>query len=160
MTHHKDFTPPDLFDRVRDQSDAVPPWRIPFKEAACAYAVRTMYEAPSSGDADDDGDSDAVDVYVRAQFKHRVSRLILPEFIPRGVPLCLAGGSKGNGHEVIVNGFPTMARHVFDLNVWSTDIKRIGRFDLVPLGLVYDWMVSPALLGWVEDIGGKRVYHA
>lgn len=144
----------DVLERIRQQSEHGPA----FPKGYCALAVRTVFEAPSSGDADHDDDDDAIDVWVRAQHKHHVDLSLIESGyrFPRAVPTLLGGGSEGHGHIVVTTGFGIG----YNSKLWSVDIKRTGYFDLTTLGELLDWMVHPKLLGWVEDLGGKRVVAA
>lgn len=111
----------------------------------CAVFTRTAFGAPAIGDFDGDGAADAEDVWKAAKHKHPTSN---PADIPRGVPVFWSGGSADNGHAAVSAGNGLM---------WSTDIKRAGQVDLVPIDDVRrKWGMK--LLGWSEDINGVRVY--
>lgn len=67
---------------------------------------------------------------------------------PAGVPVFWSGGSRGYGHVAISDGLGA---------VYSTDVKRDGRFDRVPLAWVHThWGLT--YLGWTETLEGKRIY--
>ena len=103
----------------------------------CLMAVRECYGFPAVED-------DAIGSWSSSAHKHRVSD---PNRIPRGVPVYWSGGSKGHGHIAIANG---------DGTCWSTDIKRIGFFDRVPITQIHDhWGLT--LLGWSEEVNGFLV---
>lgn len=66
---------------------------------------------------------------------------------PAGVPVFWSGGSAGDGHIAIADGHG---------NVWSTDILRPAKWDLVPLGLIASkWNLKP--LGWSSRLNGVTV---
>jgi len=70
-----------------------------------------------------------------------------PASIPRGVPIYWTGGSHGYGHVAIATG---------DGNCWSTDIRRTGYFDLVPITEIHaKWGLT--LVGWTDDVNGVVV---
>lgn len=67
---------------------------------------------------------------------------------PAGVPVFWSGGHSGAGHIAIADG---------NGNVWSTDIKRPGKFDLVPIAKIHSaWGLK--LLGWTDRLGTTSVY--
>lgn len=67
---------------------------------------------------------------------------------PAGVPVFWSGGSAGAGHVAISDGKG---------NVWSTDIERSGKWDLVPVADIHArWGLK--YLGWSERLNGVRVY--
>lgn len=67
---------------------------------------------------------------------------------PAGVPVFWSGGSAGDGHIAIADG---------NGNVWSTDIKREGKWDLVPIAEIHsNWGLKYE--GWTEILNGVRVY--
>ena len=67
---------------------------------------------------------------------------------PAGVPVFWSGGSQGFGHVAISDG---------NGNVWSTDIKREGKWDLVPIAEIHTkWGLNYE--GWTELLNGTRVY--
>ena len=69
---------------------------------------------------------------------------------PAGVPVFWSGGSTGAGHIAIADGLG---------NVWSTDIRREGKFDLVPLAEIHNkWGLK--YLGWTNTLNGVLVYEA
>lgn len=68
--------------------------------------------------------------------------------IPRGVPIWWTGGSKGFGHVAIATG---------DGQCWSTDIRRPGMFDKVPISEIHAEWGMP-FEGWSEDINDVTVY--
>lgn len=111
----------------------------------CAVFTRTAFGAPAIGDHDGDGAADAEDVWKAAKHKHPETN---PARIPRGVPVFWSGGAGDHGHAAVSAGNALM---------WSTDVKRTGYVDLVPIDDVRrKWGLT--LLGWTEDINGVRVY--
>lgn len=67
---------------------------------------------------------------------------------PLGVPVFWKGGSAGAGHVAIADG---------NGNVWSTDIRRDGKVDLVPIGEIHaQWGL--VYLGWLDELNGVSVY--
>lgn len=127
------------------------------KAGMCAFEVRKLYSAPSSGDADHDDDADAVDVYLRAAptDRRRISLADLEHGVElwRGAPLVLAGGSAGHGHIVVPTG---RGRGLGSL-VWSPDTKRARWFDRVTVGDVLAWVNHGSTLGQVRTLGGVRI---
>ena len=118
----------------------------PFGLGECLLRTRLLFDAPSIGDFDGDGSADAEDGWKAAEFKHPFDGDY--NGVPRGVPFWWSGGSDDNGH---------VAPTIGSAACWSTDIKRIGFYDLVPLARIHDqWGLTP--LGWTEDINGVRVF--
>ena len=90
-------------------------------------------------------DPDASTAWALAKYRHTQTN---PVSIPRGVPVFWTGGSSGHGHIAIATG---------DGTCWSTDIRRTGYFDRVPIAEIHDrWGLT--LVGWTEDINGVRVW--
>lgn len=76
--------------------------------------------------------------------KHRTSD---PHGIPRGYPVWWTGGSHGFGHVAISAGRGMC---------WSTDLRRPGYFDFVPIDEIRaKWGLT--LVGWSEDLNGQTV---
>lgn len=89
--------------------------------------------------------ADAIGAWLDAKHKHIETD---PRRIPRGAPIFWSGGSGGHGHIAIKAGAK---------NCWSTDIKRPGYFDKVPVSLIAErWGLK--LLGWSSDLNGVEVY--
>lgn len=66
---------------------------------------------------------------------------------PANVPVFWSGGPHGYGHVAIADG---------QGRVWSTDILRKGKVDLVPLATIHaKWGLK--YLGWTETLNGIRV---
>lgn len=65
---------------------------------------------------------------------------------PAGVPVFWGGGS---GHVAIADGHG---------NVWSTDIRRSGLVDLVPIGEIHSKWGKP-YLGWADVLNTVRVFN-
>lgn len=98
---------------------------------------------------------DAAEAWHQARFPHtKPAGTSLGEFIesiPRGVPVFWVGGSAGHGHIAISTGFGGRC--------WSTDIRRPGYFDKVPISEVTNkWGMTFA--GWSEDLNGAYVWAA
>ena len=111
----------------------------------CAVFTRSAFGQPAIGDYDGDGAADAEDMWKAAKHKHPETN---PARIPRAVPIFWAGGAGDHGHAAISVGNSLM---------WSTDLKRTGYVDLVPIDDVRrKWGLT--LLGWTEDLNGVRVY--
>ena len=107
----------------------------------CQLWTRTVCGAPSVGDWDSDGMSDAEDGWKSEPAKYRHPGDRNP---PAGVPVSYGGGSNDNGHRAISLGHGMIR---------STDAGGRGRVATVPLewperawGLVY--------LGWSETCDG------
>lgn len=87
---------------------------------------------------------DAASAWVGAQKRHHQTS---PTAIPRGYPVFWVGGSSKHGHVAISAG---------EGFCWSTDIKRPGRFDRVPIVEIHQrWGLQ--LVGWTEDLNGATV---
>lgn len=117
-----------------------------FAEGSCQIAVRTCFGVPSVGDFDGDGAADAEDAWKASKGKHPETD---PTKIPRGYPIFWGGGSHDNGHVAVSAGAGLC---------WSTDIKRTGFFDLVPITLIHEKWGLP-LFGWVEEYDGFPLEH-
>lgn len=92
--------------------------------------------------------ADAIGAWNAAKYKHAAAQVRLAD-VPAGVPIFWSGGSGGHGHVAIAavkRGY-----------CWSTDIRRPGYFDRVPIAeIAAKWGL--AILGWTEDLNGVRVY--
>ena len=108
----------------------------------CARWTREQYGIGPSGDADHDGDVDALDAWARSVGKHAGDRNP-----PPGVPVFYAGGRSGHGHAAMswYNGL-----------IRSTDAPNMGHVGNVALnypervwGLTY--------LGWAEGMSGVLI---
>lgn len=108
----------------------------------CQLWTRTIFGAPSVGDFDKDGDSDAVDGWKHATKKHAGDRTP-----PRGVPVAWSGGSKGYGHRAVSLG---------NGKVRSTDAPSLAKVGTVDLNwFEKNWGLK--YLGWSEDISGLLI---
>lgn len=67
---------------------------------------------------------------------------------PPAVPVYWTGGSSGAGHAAVSAGGG---------NIWSTDIKRHGKVDLVSIAYLNSHWGLP-YAGWTEKINGVKVY--
>lgn len=106
----------------------------------CLRQVRKCYGIDALWD-------DAAEAWREA---HRRHPEVDPAAIPRGVPIFWTGGSGGHGHIAISSG------HGNGL-CWSTDIRRAGYFDHVPIEEIgRTWGLT--LVGWTEDLNGVRVW--
>ena len=104
----------------------------------CLREVRECYDVGPKA-------ADAIGAWLDAKSKHIETD---PRKIPRGAPVFWSGGTGGHGHIAIKAGR--------DL-CWSTDIKRPGYFDKVPVDLIRQrWGLK--LLGWTNDVNGVVVY--
>jgi hypothetical protein len=110
-----------------------------FGTGECMMRVRMCYGRPSIGDFDGDGSADAEDGWKAAHVKHGPN---VPS--KRGYPVFWTGGSNDNGHVAIAAG---------EGMCWSTDIRRPGFFDFVPITEIRDkWGLT--YVGWAEDLAG------
>jgi hypothetical protein len=115
----------------------------------CQKVTHEWFNAPSAGDADQDGDYDAVDGWVS---EPSVARHPGDRKPPKGVPLRFSGGSKGYGHSCISRDDSGGARST-DMgpsgysagHVGNTTISDIERH----MGVHY--------LGWSETIDGQPI---
>lgn len=111
-----------------------------FGYGLCLQRCRMCYDVDAL-------EPDAASAWAHAKFRHTQTN---PVKIPRGVPVFWTGGSSGHGHIAISTG---------DGWCWSTDIKRTGYFDKVPIADIHSqWGLT--LVGWTEDINGVRVWDA
>lgn len=107
----------------------------------CKKQVRLLYGVPS------DGTPDAASAWAAAEHRHPADTPL--HDVPRGALVWWTGGKEGHGHVALYAGGG---------HVWSTDIERPGRFDLVPTTrITAAWGLK--LVGWSEDIDGVRVIH-
>lgn len=112
---------------------------LPDTTGQCLHDVRTMYGIEV-------GSPTAIDAYKTAGGKNQHTWYDAPA----GVPVFWSGGSTGAGHIAISDGLG---------NVWSTDIRRDGRFDLVPLAEIHNkWNLK--YVGWTNTLNGVLVYEA
>lgn len=111
-----------------------------FRPYYCKREVREAYGITQSHS------DDAAEAWAEAKHKHPTDD---PMAAPRGALLFWTGGSEGYGHVAIAAGHGMM---------WSTDIKRLGYFDLAPITDVRrKWGTSLRFVGWTEDLDGVRV---
>lgn len=119
--------------------------RAPFKSGMCLREVRECYGIPSAA-------PDAATAWRWAEHKHYETD---PQKIPRGVPVFWSGGASGYGH-VAISSTPKRLRRIRPARCWSTDIRRSGYFDRVPITEIHDrWGLT--LLGWTEDLNGTYI---
>lgn len=111
----------------------------------CQLWTRTIFGAPSVGDRDKDGDSDAVDGWKSEPSTSRHT----DRNPPRGVPIAWSGGSHGYGHRAV-----SLGKNKDGVNmVRSTDAPVRGKVGTVPL----DWFEKNwglTYLGWSDTISG------
>lgn len=113
----------------------------------CQLWTREMCGAPSAGDQDGDGDSDAVDGWFSEPKSARHPGDRNP---PAGVPVAWAGGSSGFGHRAISLGGG---------KIRSTDANGLGWVGTVPLAWVeQNWGLR--YLGWSETCTGYLIPEA
>ena len=118
-------------EQARLQSEHGPRFAVGMclKEVRECYGVAPLY-------------TDAATAWAKAPEKHT------DHVPPRGVPVYWTGGSGDHGHIAISTG---------DGFIWSTDSRRDGYFDRVPLSAPrVDWGLTYA--GWSPYINGERVY--
>lgn len=111
---------------------------------ACQIVTRGYYGAPSVGDVDGDGSSDAEDGWKSepASGKHLGDRTP-----PRGMPVSWLHGSSDHGHRAISLG---------NGMIRSTDVPVAGQTSTVPLRWIEDnWHLEYA--GWSETISGIKI---
>lgn len=124
------YTPEQAIAAARHQSENGPEFGV----GLCLQRCRICFGVDSKY-------PDAAAAWAGAQYKHTRG---VP---PRGTLVFWTGGSHGHGHIAISAG---------DGCCWSTDIKRLGRFDKVSIDLIHEqWGMTYA--GFTEDINGVRV---
>lgn len=113
----------------------------------CQIVTRGYYGAPSVGDVDGDGSSDAEDGWKAEPLTARHFKDREP---PRGFPVSWLRGSKDNGHRAISLGFSDKFR---EFAIRSTDAPELGITSTVPLSWIEkNWGLEYA--GWSETISG------
>lgn len=131
-------------DAARRQSEHGPR----FGKNECELRCRLAFGVPSVGDLDGDGMADAEDGWKASRGRHPLKA---GDPIPGCFPVFWSGGSRDNWHVAISE--PRRPGHV-----WSTDIRREGFFDLVPIEEIHDkWGLD--LLGYAEIYNGHRISH-
>jgi hypothetical protein len=114
------------------------------RPGTCQLWTRTMFNAPSAGDQDGDGDADAVDGW---KSEPKSARHEGDRHPPEGVPVAWSGGRHGFGHRAISLGKG---------KIRSTDAGGSGRVATVDLGWVErHWGLH--YLGWSETIDGVKI---
>lgn len=104
-----------------------------FGHGMCLVYSRTMAGAPA-------GTPSASAAWANARYK----RAGTP---PRGFPVYWTGGSRGYGHIAISDGGGWC---------WTTDYRRDGRVDRVPIATITrNWGLH--YRGWAEDVNGVRI---
>lgn len=118
------------------------------KPGTCQLWTRTIFDAPSVGDVDRDGDADAVDGWQSEPESARHT----DRKPPRGTPVAWGGGSKGYGHRAISLG--PDKNDVYQIR--STDAGGSGKIATVPLSFFEErWGMK--YLGWSETISGFEI---
>lgn len=116
----------------------------------CQLVTRGYYDAPSVGDADNDGDSDAADgYYAEPGWAKHTDR----DF-PSGVPLYLSkAAGKGNGHRAIGLESGQVRSSDFD---GATKKYKAGVMGTGTLAQVEKAM-GVNYVGWTETISGFKI---
>lgn len=123
-------TPEQAIAAARSQSENGPR----FDTGLCLQRVRLCYGVAAKY-------PDAATAWKYAVHKHTNSLSM------RGALVFWTGGSKDFGHIAIATG---------DGYCWSTDAKRPGYFDRVPIDSIAEkWDMT--YVGWTEDVNGVRV---
>lgn len=113
----------------------------------CQIVTRGYYGAPSVGDVDGDGASDAEDGWKAEPLKARHPG---DRAVPLGFPVSWGGGSSDHGHRAIVVGWDDRRNEAL---IRSTDSPKLSITSTVPLSWIEDnWGLS--YLGWSETISG------
>lgn len=114
----------------------------PYAEGRCLEAVRTAFGLDANGH---EPTAHLAWEYEGGVVGQNTHTQLAP---PANVPVFWTGGSSNNGHVAIADGKG---------NVWSTDVKRTGLFDLVPIAWIHEhWGLNYA--GWTETLEGKRIH--
>lgn len=109
---------------------------------SCLQAVRTAFDLAANGHEPTASSAWTYEGGAAGLNTHTVIAA------PANVPVFWTGGSHGYGHVAISDGKG---------NVWSTDVKRVGQFDLVPISwITTHWGLK--LAGWTETLEGKRIH--
>lgn len=119
----------------------------------CQQTTRMWLDAPSVGDIDRDGDSDAVDGYKSEPERGRHDG---DRAAPAGTPLSWFGGSNGHGHRALSLGVPKGAAECL---VRSTDAGGLGIVFTRTLSWFEDeWHLK--YIGWTETCSGIMIPRA
>lgn len=122
-------TPDKAISLARHQSNYGPVFRV----GTCLKQVRTCYGVGS--------------LYPDAATAWRHTKFRGSGPAPRGAILWWTGGSDGHGHVALATG---------DGYCWSTDIRRPGWFNKVPISEIHQkWGLT--YVGWSYDINNVRV---
>lgn len=121
----------------------------------CQLMTRTWIGAPSAGDQNHDGDSDAVDGWQSEpeRFKHHGDRKA-----PRGTPMAWSGGSSGFGHRALSMG----QNKAGETLIHSTDMNATGHYTPGTSATVTFKQLSAAMSnlkysGWSETMDGLMI---
>lgn len=114
----------------------------------CQLWTRIQYGAPSAGDVDRDGDSDAVDGWKKEPVSARHPGDRNP---PRGVPVAFSGGSRGYGHRAVSLGGGKIRSTDMTATRYSPGVVGTTTIDQIErsMGVTY--------LGWSETITGTLI---
>lgn len=117
----------------------------------CQQVVRGYFDAPSAGDADGDGDSDAADGYFKEPPSARNAGDRNP---PAGKPLYFSkAGGKGNGHRALSLEDGLVRSTDFDTNTKKYKAGVVGTGTLkqveAAMGVTY--------VGWTKTIDGYPI---
>lgn len=113
----------------------------------CQIVTRGYYGAPSVGDFDGDGASDAEDGWKAEPLKGRHPG---DRHVPLGFPVSWGGGTSDHGHRAITVGWDDKRNEPL---IRSTDSPSPGVTSTVPLSWIEEnWHLS--YLGWSETISG------
>lgn len=113
-----------------------------YESGECLKAVRIAFGLDANG-----LEPDAYNAFLREGGRAGANtHTVIPA--PANVPVFWSGGSHGHGHVAISDGKG---------NVLSTDVKRVGLFDLVPESWIHQhWGLTR--MGWTETLEGKRIH--
>lgn len=119
----------------------------------CQMTTRGWLDAPSVGDIDKDGDSDAMDGYKSEPLKYRHDG---DRAAPLGTPCTWRGGSNGHGHRALSLGVPKGAAESL---IRSTDAGGSGVVWTRTLSwFEQEWGVE--YIGWTESMSGILIPRA
>lgn len=122
-------------DRLLAHVEAYAAHGTDFGPNNCLFAVRSAARGPG-------GTHDAADAWKASEGRH------LTGTPPRGAIVYWVGGSRGYGHIAISAGSGW---------VWSTDIKRKGKFDKVRISTLNRAWPNLRYAGWALSVNGVRV---
>lgn len=118
------------------------------RPGTCQLWVRTLFDVPSAGDVDHDGDADAVDGWLKEPDK---AKHVGDRNPPRGVPVAFKGGSHGFGHRAISLGDGRIRSTDMDptrYHAGSTGTTTIRQIEI---------SMNQEYLGWSETMSGVLI---